>query len=325
MVPKSQLEAIARLGGRTLVTICAGFKSNFGVTLCADSQETVGVMKFDAPKLVIRPRVGETSDQVRMLFAGAGDGPFIDKLVDRMWDAALQGPDMKMDEILTRIEDSNIEWHQRIWQLYPPDDRPRAEILFAIHASELQVRLFKATGPIINEVDDYAFVGLGGELGAFLAENFRIPTGGIEDEVGASLFILSNAKKYVDSCGGDSQLAALLLDGSIQELKRWNASVLSEGFEQIASELFYLFATAIDLSESSRSFLQTAKDVAVSISKAREELRKSSSERIKLPSRLGRLKSLYRKIEWPPTINVKAALAPKKSMPSEAQTSEGPQ
>ncbi len=305
------------------MTICAGFKNNFGVILCADSQETVGAMKFDAPKLVIKPSLGEPTDKVRMLFAGAGDGPFIDKLVDRMWRAALQGPDMTIDGIVARIEDANIEWHQRIWKLYSANDRPQADILFAIHATGLEVHLYKATGPIINEVDNYAFVGCGEDLRAFLAENFRIGTSSIEDDVGASLFILANAKKYVDSCGGDSQLAALMIDGSIQELKRWNASVLSDGFEQIAGDLFYLFSSAIDLSHSSRSFSQTAKDVAKSISKAREELRKKTGDRIKLPARFGNLENLYRKIQWPPTVRLNANSPPNKAKRPNAQTPEG--
>src|ERR1700722_16781927 len=103
---------------RGSMTICAGFNSEYGVVLCADSQETRGSMKFDAPKLVIKPSVGTPEDTVRMLFAGAGDGPFIDKLVDRMWQAAQCGPNAAINEVITKIEDANIEWHQRIWPLY---------------------------------------------------------------------------------------------------------------------------------------------------------------------------------------------------------------
>ncbi len=74
------------------LTICAGFKFNYGIVLCADSQETVGDMKFDAPKLVIRPTVGDPDDELRMMFAGAGDAAFIDNLVDRIWQTVKKNP-----------------------------------------------------------------------------------------------------------------------------------------------------------------------------------------------------------------------------------------
>ncbi len=118
MLPKRTAQVKHTLGDNfwenDAVTMCAGFKSTYGVVLCADSQETVGVMKFAAPKLVILPSIGNADDQVRMVFAGAGNGPFIDKLVEKMWEAALRGPGMTSADVFDRVEDANIEWHRRI-------------------------------------------------------------------------------------------------------------------------------------------------------------------------------------------------------------------
>ena len=66
-------------------------------------------MKFDAQNLVIRPSVGSRVDKVRMVFAGAGDGPFIDKLIDKMWEASQGGPEMSMSAVFDRVETANIE------------------------------------------------------------------------------------------------------------------------------------------------------------------------------------------------------------------------
>jgi hypothetical protein len=286
------------------MTICAGFKSEFGVVLCADSQETFGVMKFDAPKLVIMPDLGSPDDRVRMAFAGAGDGPFIDKLVEKMWEAAQCATGTSMQEVMERVEDANIEWHKKIWQAFGDSHRPEAEILISIYTAH-RVNLYKASGPIISEVNSYAFAGIGGELGSFLTEHFRGDHfDNIEDDVSVCLYILENVKKYVDSCGGDTQLAALMIDGSIQRMASFDARVVAEGIRTIADELFYLFSLARDLRFRKEDLDQSAKEVVRSIHATRAELRKRIKGTIRVSSRLQkamRAPAVYRKIEWPPT------------------------
>lgn len=252
-----------------------------------------------------------------MLFAGAGDGPFIDKLVDQMWRAASDSPNFRIQEVLGRIEDATIHWHQRIWHLYEADKRPIAHILFAIHIPAHLPRLYKMIGPIINEVDDYAFIGYGEELGAFLAENFRPDSVDIEEDVGACLFIFENAKKYVDSCGGDTQLAALMLDGSIQELRAWNAKQLSEGISEIAQSIYYLFGSAINIERDPESFEHAARASLKDIRRVRSHLRKQIKERVKVPPEMKQsINFSYQKIEWPPVED---------STPPDSQTLEDQQ
>jgi hypothetical protein len=80
----------APLPKRDAVTIVAGFKSYEGVVLCADTQETVLHSKRHVPKLRFEPDSLAKSvkewrgekDDLAAAFCGAGDGPFIDKLID---------------------------------------------------------------------------------------------------------------------------------------------------------------------------------------------------------------------------------------------------
>jgi hypothetical protein len=318
MMPKPQFQSkTKRLPKGKAVTICAGFKSRFGIVLCADSQETVGAMKFDAPKLVIRPEIGDVTDKVRMLFAGAGDGPFIDKLVNEMWKAALAGPEMECEQIIDRIENKNLELHEKYWRVYSKDEKPFANILFAIVAGDQNPRLFRAMGPIINEVENYGFVGNGLELGTFLAENFRPDSVDIEEDASAALFILENAKKYVDSCGGDTQIAALLIDGSILTMQSWKAAELAEGYSRIAQALYYLFGEAVNLENSAQRFNESIRGVMKEIRETRGKLGKSVPHRIKVPKEIRETYlPLYAKIEWPPFKE------PPSIKSSELQTSE---
>lgn len=282
------------------MTICAGFKSMYGVVLCADSQETIGALKLDVPKMVVRPSVGEADDRVRMAFAGAGDGPFIDKLTEKMWAAAEAGPGMSMEEIFSRIEDANIEWHRRLWEPYGAGSRPEAEILIALYA-ERKVNLYKATGPIINELDDYGFVGVGTELGSFLAERVRSGFDSLEENVAVCVFILENAKKYVDSCGGETQLAVLMRDGSIQTMDNGDVRSFEECINQIDMEIQHLFATSIDLTRQKKDVDRSARTTARTVNELRHELQEKIRNPIKVSSELEKsIEVRYRKIEWPP-------------------------
>lgn len=263
------------------MTICAGFRSTYGVILCTDSQETQRIMKFDVPKLIIRPNIANKKDKVRMIFAGAGDGPFIEKLVEEMWEAGQCGPDMSMQAIFGRVEEANIKWHKKIWEVYKAGDKPVAEILIAIYAPRHQVNLYKTYGPIVSPVEDYAFVGIGGELGEYLAKHVRI-TESMEDDVNAAIYIIENAKEYVDGCGGDTQIAALMCDGSIHKMAVGEVNSLAEGISQIASEVFYLFSCAANLDYPKGDLDKSARSVAREIHSIRSDLRKKVRKRIRV-------------------------------------------
>lgn len=288
-------------GEERRVTICAGFSSMYGVVLCADSQETVGVMKFDAPKLVIMPEIGSRTDAVRMTFAGAGNGPFIDKLVSKMWEAAVRGPEMSHAEVLERIEDAIIDCHQKIWGVYGKvGERPEAEIIFALYA-ENRVKLYKATGPIVSPpVESHVFAGIGGELGAFLAEHLRGGGDSLQGDVGIGSYIIENAKRYVDGCGGDTQIAALMIDGSIQTMNAWDTRKMADTIFSIGRGIYYLFSSAVDMGETKKSLDEIGKGVVKEIHSSRGQLRKEIRKFIRIrPSLMKKFKAMYRKIEWP--------------------------
>lgn len=300
MMPKPQ--PISRFREVKRVTICAGFKSSLGVVICADSQETTGTMKFDAPKLVIRPSVGEPTDQVRMAFAGAGHGPFIDKLTDEMWKAAKRGPQMDHASVLNRVEDAVIECHRKIWGLYGADSRPETEMLFVIY-TDTQVELYKSHGPIVLSVSDQAFVGVGEELAAYICEHVRSGTDSLEEDVSTGLYIIENAKKYVDGCGGDTQIAAVFVDGSIQRMLNHDARKMAETIFQMGRSIYFLFSLSTSLGGSKSDLQSVMKGVEKDIHDARAELRREAKGAIRLPKRLkAAQKVVYRKIEWPPLV-----------------------
>ena len=72
------------------MTIAAGFRFNGGLILCADTQETIQELhsKTWTPKLIVEPALKlskDSPDDLMIAIAGAGDGPFIDKLTELAW------------------------------------------------------------------------------------------------------------------------------------------------------------------------------------------------------------------------------------------------
>jgi hypothetical protein len=240
-----------------------------------------------------------------MMFTGAGNGAFIDKLIEKMWEAALRGPEMSMQKVFDRVEDANIEWHRRIWEACVGANRPEAEILVAIYADRC-VNLYRVEGPIISPVDHYAFVGIGGELGTFLAEHLNSDSSGIEEDIGDAIYILENVKTYVDACGGDTQLAALMLDGSIQQMNSRDSDTLAKAMISMSRDIYYLFSLARDLNTRKADIDRSAQATAREIHRIRAELRKQVRRTIRVSPRLkSAVDVYYRKISWPPTRNSK--------------------
>jgi hypothetical protein len=133
------------------VTIVAGFKCSDGIVLCADTQETIQISKTHVPKLRIEPTRFypnyDSTDELMVAFAGAGEGPFIDKLVSRAWEDAQVGTNI--EEVSKDIEASIKSAYKEYGEIYQPGYCPQVTLLYGIkmHGQSL---LFRADGPVVN-------------------------------------------------------------------------------------------------------------------------------------------------------------------------------
>jgi hypothetical protein len=190
------------------MTIVAGFKCSDGIVLCADSQETINsYLKVNVPKLVTRPLEFKAGDKSRAVFAGSGDGPFVDKLINSMWGAAMAaGADL--DEISLAMEEATIAIHERLWQMYSDNNKPEASIIFGIAASQ-DTKLFRSHGPIVNPVDTYACAGCGDVIAKYICDRLYSPTMDVSQCAILALYVLLHTKRYVEGCGGLSYVVIL--------------------------------------------------------------------------------------------------------------------
>jgi hypothetical protein len=162
------------------VTIVAGFKSYEGVVLCADTQETVLHSKRHVPKLRFEPNAaakslrefrGENTD-LAAAFCGAGEGPFIDKLIDESWKTAQKATSLR--EAGDRVEASIKGMYREFGKIYQPGFCPQVELIYGIKMKG-NCKLFSAVGPVVNEKDEYYSAGQGYYMADFISASLSLP------------------------------------------------------------------------------------------------------------------------------------------------------
>jgi hypothetical protein len=206
-----------RLPERNAVTIIAGFNCYQGIVLCADTQETIEHSKRHVPKLRFEPsgalekKMRKQGVDLAAAFCGAGNGPFIDKLVDGAWNAALATT--SLDEACGDIERSIKNQYEEFGRIYQRGFCPEVQLIFGVKMNGVS-RLFTAMGPIVNEKSEYDSDGVGQYMADFLASRMYNEYLTIHQCVILAAYILFQAKEHVDGCGGDSHIAVLREKGS---------------------------------------------------------------------------------------------------------------
>lgn len=206
MTPKSPWRS------RRAVTIIAGFKCRDGIVICADSQETVGSSKRSVPKIQFHK--GPFPDfqnqdfinhDLAVVFAGAGDGPFIDKVAELAWQPIRKASNIW--QASTAIEAVIKDTYKEYGKIYQQGQCPSAELVYGITMGKVS-KLFHAYGPIVNE-KEYVSAGIGYYLADFLAGRMYQQHLSTRQCVILAAYILYQAKEHVEGCGGDSQIAVL--------------------------------------------------------------------------------------------------------------------
>jgi hypothetical protein len=104
--------------------------------------------------------------ELAVVFCGAGDGPFIDKLINSTWNAAKGS--RELNEACSAIESCIQDVYRNFGQIYQPGQCPHASLIYGVKATG-EARLFSADGPVVNPVDDYRSAGCGYYMADFLA------------------------------------------------------------------------------------------------------------------------------------------------------------
>jgi hypothetical protein len=212
--------------------------------LCADTQETIEPLKRHVPKLRIEPNKdgGDSTDELIVAFAGAGDSPFIDKLVSRAWEDAQVGTNI--EEVSDDVEKSIKDTYKEYGQIYQTGYCPQVSLLYGIkmHGKSL---LFRADGPVVNEKETYDCAGIGLYLSNFLCSRMYRNNLTLEQATILAAYVLFQGKEHVEGCGGESQVAILKNNGGSGIAE--NLSGISRQIQLVDRNVEQVILSAADL------------------------------------------------------------------------------
>lgn len=259
------------------MTIVAGFRTYQGIVLCADTQETIGTAKRQVPKLICHSSsavaMRRNPGYLAAAFCGAGDGPFVDLLVDEAWKAAQNAPDL--DDACNQIIATIKETYREYGQIFQTGSCPSAELLFGVKMGN-ESRLFAATGPIVNEKKGYTSSGAGYYLADFLAARMYKDYLTLNACVILAAYILFQTKEHVEGCGGDSHIAILRNEGISGQVNYKRVESLTKLLQSADRETGEILLSAADLATPKDEFrkeffgnLQTFEDLR---DRTREEI-----------------------------------------------------
>jgi len=227
-----------RLRGCEAVTIVLGLKTPQGLILAADTQESYEKShKVNRPKLVYKADKNLCDLPIGLAVAGAGIGPWIDKLTAGIWMAVQDAT--SLDEACEKAEGDIKEHYREFKELLSYD--PHSELIYGIGASGT-TRLFHSYGPIVNEVD-VSTSGSGQSIADFLLRRFK-STMHITNAIAIAVYVLYCAKLHADGCGGDSHLAVLQNDGQSYLLDATHVATMERVLEKTSSitDIFLMLA-----------------------------------------------------------------------------------
>ena len=231
------------------MTIVAGLRFNGGIILCADTQGTINnYSKKWTPKLIVKPQpwYGKDSpDDLMLAIAGAGDGPFTDKLTERAWEEAQTAT--SFDEACSAIENSIKQTHQEYGLVFQTGYLPSTDLIYGVKMQG-KSKLFKSVGPVVNKIRAFAAAGAGEHMANFLASRMHQRYLPGPQAVILAAYILFQCKEHVDGCGGDNHIAALNETGNSRMVDPARIDFAIAQLNEVDNVASTLLLTAPDLS-----------------------------------------------------------------------------
>jgi hypothetical protein len=276
--PKDKPERLRR---KIYMTIAAGFQCTDGIVLCADTQETHRqILKVRIAKITRKPEIDYPGCDRKVLFSGAGDGAFIDKLIHRAWKAAQQA-DADIDSVALAIEDSIKATHQEYGQIYQPGYLPEVQLIYGLWVRGYPTRLFSSVQATVNPVESHECVGIGEVLARYIADRMFVQsTMPIRTAKILSIYLLEAAKEYVDGCGGGSVIEALHADGTTSSVDGDTLLWTSIYLRQLEAQMSAVMLRAPDSEMSDQQFddaIDSLMQTVITVRQSQLQMRQSIS------------------------------------------------
>jgi 20S proteasome alpha/beta subunit len=199
------------------MTIAIGLLCNEGLVIGADTEEVLGgYIKTSTEKM----RVIE-KDNYKLIITGAGESDFIDCFYDELEEALDESEPKDIKAIYKILRTTQLQYfrnHLAPYSSFPSDDRPNPDLLIALHirigglvtgSTLFRTVLFKANGTVVKRIHKAECVGTGVVLARSLMDQFFDPELSLKQTGILAAYILRQAKRWGQYCGGNSDIAIL--------------------------------------------------------------------------------------------------------------------
>jgi 20S proteasome alpha/beta subunit len=247
-----------RLPKENLMTIAAGFICTDGIVLCADTQEVIySYAKVNTEKM----RQLETP-AYNVVFTGAGDTGLLETTIQLMEQALLDKKPSHDREIEKVLRDSLLETfsrHVAPYANFPQEDRPTADILIGIQYPT-STSLYRAYGTSFLQVTEPQCIGSGVVLGKSLIAQLFDSSMTIGRGWLIALYVLNQAKTWVDGCGGNTDILLLSAHNKgITRIPTTEVEDLESHFKQFDAFVRPLFMAVADRNVPHEKYEQLVK------------------------------------------------------------------
>lgn len=233
-----------RLPERKSMTIAAGVLCSDGIVVCADSEETDYVAKYERQKI--------RSFENRLLVAGSGHSNYFGMTFNKICDRFKERPSdssrarFEVEQVVSLVHENHI------FKWWKPDDpqRPYLHLVVAARCMNGELALVSSSDTAVRLHDDYVSVGEGKYLFEYWAKLFFATPRTTREASYISLFLLREVKDNVAGCGGTSHVVTLPMDSNqYTPGKVFNEDLIWAGFPATAVDAL-LASIAPDVQDS---------------------------------------------------------------------------
>jgi len=216
------------------MTIALGVLCSDGVVLATDTQYSVGaVLKYEGLKL-FRASTGDC----QVIIAACDNADVFRRAIEVVQEElrhSLRDRQPTVDIVRLAIEAALAKFFKKFIDRIPSDERGQFDfqLIIGISAKSEKARLFHSNRSML--VDDYHCACLGeGQYIAEYAIELVVPLKpSVERAKCLAAYIVSAAKKYIQSVGGQSKVYAIHNDGGDSMLLPFEIEELEECFNQV--------------------------------------------------------------------------------------------
>jgi 20S proteasome alpha/beta subunit len=190
------------------MTIAIGIRSNDGIVLAADRQNTWGGgQKTDEGKVRFSWRADPYSG---FALTGAGAGANLDAVGNKMADWFLATEERREKEFANQIEQLHCDFYQQKVMPFAATDIQRVDygLIIGHSGKDSFARLWWTEGLTINTEQTYAAVGIGAAFANSLLSKLWMPLPTTE-VITLAAFVINEVKGSVEGCGLGTDIIAI--------------------------------------------------------------------------------------------------------------------